>query len=270
MGVERDDLSYSALFRPQPAYEYFSAAHTFEATRDYSAANAWWLAESSLLVYNARDVINANLEDVTLFAERSTHALVATRGDDCVVAFRGTDDVEDVLTDLRFQLGDDDVHSGFTRALDRIWADVVDHLAGRRAWFCGHSLGGALATLAAARYPAAEGLYTYGSPRVGNKAFAGSFDVPAWRFVNNNDFVVHLPPPRPYMHVGRLKYFDADGVLHDEPSVWDRVQHMALGHRDRAGDTARRWLSGDFSTIANAAVIDHSARLYAERTRQQL
>ena len=243
MGVERDDLSYSALFRPQPAYEYFSAAHTFEATRDYSAANAWWLAESSLLVYNARDVINANLEDVTLFAERSTHALVATRGD---------------------------VHSGFTRALDRIWADVVDHLAGHRAWFCGHSLGGALATLAAARYPAAEGLYTYGSPRVGNKAFAGSFDVPAWRFVNNNDFVVHLPPPRPYMHVGRLKYFDADGVLHDEPSVWDRVQHMALGHRDRAGDTARRWLSGDFSTIANAAVIDHSARLYAERTRQQL
>ena len=273
MGVDDGDLSFRGLFTPQPEYDYFRVDVPFEDTRDYSAANAWWLAESSLLVYNEPDSIRANFPagyDLAFFAERSTHAFLAARDDHCIVAFRGTDDAEDVLTDLRIKLGEGDVHSGFERALDLVWTEVVDHLAGRRAWFCGHSLGAALATLAAVRHNATEALYTYGSPRVGNKAFAEAFDVPAWRFVNNNDAVAHLPPPKPYIHVGRLMHFDQEGRLHDEPDLWDRVQHMVLGHRDRAADTTRRWLSGDFSTRASAAIIDHAARLYAKRTLQQL
>ena len=70
----------------------------------------------------------------------------------------------------------------------------------------GHSLGGAIATLAAAemelvdadsRYRVSR-LYTFGSPRVGNANFASWFAnntraMDAFRVVHNKDAVPHLP-----------------------------------------------------------------------------
>ncbi|KAK5972857.1 Triacylglycerol lipase [Trichostrongylus colubriformis] len=69
--------------------------------------------------------------------------------------------------------------------------------------FTGHSLGGALATLAAAR-AAKQGLrtrenitvYTYGEPRVGDAQFATNYDSmikDSYRVVNRRDIVPHLP-----------------------------------------------------------------------------
>ncbi len=76
---------------------------------------------------------------------------------------------------------------------------------------CGHSLGGALATLltldvglnTSCRTPTA---YTYASPRTGDHIFAGSFNaaVPAsFRIANRQDLVPKVPPilPVPYEHV---------------------------------------------------------------------
>ncbi|EYC23664.1 hypothetical protein Y032_0015g2772 [Ancylostoma ceylanicum] len=70
--------------------------------------------------------------------------------------------------------------------------------------FTGHSLGGALAAVAAAR-TVAEGLrpghlltvYTFGEPRVGNVNFAMNFNrvIPnSYRVVFRQDIVPHLPP----------------------------------------------------------------------------
>ena len=66
---------------------------------------------------------------------------------------------------------------------------------------CGHSLGGAVATLAAfdvvrdCGVPAANvGCYTFGCPRVGNHAFAAEYEetVPnTWHVINDQDVVVH-------------------------------------------------------------------------------
>ena len=66
---------------------------------------------------------------------------------------------------------------------------------------CGHSLGGAVASLAAfdigreLRVPPARlQCYTFGCPRVGNHAFAREYQtvVPdTWHVVNNQDVVVH-------------------------------------------------------------------------------
>jgi len=271
--VEREDLSFRNLFTPLPDYPYYraAAAHPFDtaAAQEYSPNNAWWLAEASLLAYVDEPAVTPPGYDVEFFGARSTHTLVAAHDDHCIVAFRGTDDFEDVLTDLRFLVDEEDAHRGFAAALDLVWDDVRAHLGGRRTWFCGHSLGAALATLAAARYEVPAALYTYGSPRVGSGAFFERFDVPTWRFVNNNDFVAHLPPP-PYVHVGRLMHFDKDGGLHDDPDLWNRLKDMALGQHERAVDTARRWISGDFSTVAGASIIDHAARFYARNTLRQI
>lgn len=76
----------------------------------------------------------------------------------------------------------------------------------------GHSLGGALATLAAAQIAftgvpngAALSMWTYASPTVGFPDFAGAFNraVPeSYRIWNSLDIVPQVPP-FPYLHVGQ-------------------------------------------------------------------
>lgn len=74
---------------------------------------------------------------------------------------------------------------------------------------CGHSLGGALATLlaldlAANTAFAHPAVYTYGSPRVGDSLFASTYDqvvTDSYRIANRLDIVPALPPPLDYEHV---------------------------------------------------------------------
>lgn len=74
---------------------------------------------------------------------------------------------------------------------------------------CGHSLGGALATLLALDVAANTtftnpAVYTYGSPRTGDSLFAATFDQVvknSWRVANRLDIVPALPPPIDYEHV---------------------------------------------------------------------
>jgi len=82
----------------------------------------------------------------------------------------------------------------------------------------GHSLGGALATLAAMdiklNVPGKSvSCYTFGSPKVGDSAFAGAYNklVPdTHRFVNDTDLVPKIPPFG-YEHVGDLHHLGPSG-----------------------------------------------------------
>ncbi|MDV3351344.1 lipase family protein [Leptolyngbyaceae cyanobacterium CCMR0082] len=97
------------------------------------------------------------------------------------------------------------MHSGFTKAYLAARSEIqsVVHQSEMTRWLVtGHSLGGALAKLCAVdlQYNFSPDIsvevYTFGAPRVGNKAFAESYNrrVPnTWRFVNGNDVVSGLP-----------------------------------------------------------------------------
>lgn len=212
--------------------------------------NAKWLWRAALTSYKLREGMDHDLALWGFPAEGILHldlagegidtqAMVAVRDETVLVAFRGTEplNVKDWIIDARFSLVPGPggrVHRGFSESLARGGEKcLVRRLAGlakpgRRLWLTGHSLGGALATLAAAELAAqglgasVGGVFTFGSPRVGDQGFATAYDAAlrdrTWRLVNEDDFVAHLPPLLPegaspklaewsaafhYRHVGR-------------------------------------------------------------------
>eukprot|EP00170_Pyropia_yezoensis_P008149 contig_33917_g8176 len=99
--------------------------------------------------------------------------------------------------------------------------------AAGEAVFTGHSLGGALATLAAAdvaaRHPGGRPpvLYSFGQPKVGDAAFGAAVDAllpAAFRVVNDVDVVARAPAGS-YRHVGRAVLVNAAGQLWVEGST---------------------------------------------------
>ena len=282
------DLSFEGLFAPNKTYEYFKNAteHPFRpASNKFQLVNAWWLAEASMLVYVLEhDFVRTSLEQAgftrtEFFENDCTQSFVASNDEFAIVCFRGTEvkEKEDLITDLKFwqtrAAGDGFVHAGFEEALDKVWSNISSHLqdiqsqSGNqlKVWFTGHSLGAALATLAADRYQGAQGLYTYGSPRVGSESFRGDFKVNAYRFVHNNDAVTMVPPPISYQHVGQAKYIDSGGHIHDNPSIWTSLKTRLAGHFSHAVDVLESWSDGTFDAIPTDYLNDHAPIYYAVR-----
>jgi len=133
---------------------------------------------------------------------------------------------------------------GFKQALDKIWPKIektiINCKSKRDVYFTGHSLGGAMATLAAVRCsrlhntPQPSGLYTFGSPKVGNRAFASfakELCIPGARWVNNVDIVTRVPF-WPYVHIGAYQYMNHNGWMKKFTPiqmVWDRIKGALIG-----------------------------------------
>ena len=180
----------------------------------------------------------------TIYANDLATDINPTRGDDevsiglicqdqagnVVIAIRGTvgtlewiHDAEFLQVPCPFLVGAGHTEDGFTAMYEslRIGADanstsVVSALANLKfprsvssMTICGHSLGGALATLLALDVAANTAfnnpaVYTYGSPRTGDSLFANTFDQVvknSYRVANRLDIVPTLPPPVDYDHV---------------------------------------------------------------------
>lgn len=98
-------------------------------------------------------------------------------------------------------------HRGFMQALAEVWDDLsaaVEAAVGekeRPLWITGHSLGGALALLAAWRFHqqfrTIQAVYTFGAPMIGNAAAAEAFDRELggtiFRYIDEPDPVPLLP-----------------------------------------------------------------------------
>jgi len=171
--------------------------------------------------------IDPHLGDVVSFGFL---AVSATR--ELVAAIRGTDTILEWLHDASYLMLQNPVtgahgmtEDGFTAvyrslrigrangtqsAKDAI-GGYFDSGTAAGVTICGHSLGGALATLltldvglnTSCHAPVA---YTYASPRTGDHIFAGSYNgaiTSSYRIVNRQDLVPQLPPilPLPYEHV---------------------------------------------------------------------
>ncbi len=276
------DLSFDALFLPNTTYDYLKDAASqpfrFEAV-GFEMVNAWWLAELSMLVYVTDHefvrgkLAAAGLPHCTFFENKATNtqAFVCHNDDFAIACFRGTEmNIRDFLTDINFPLVDSDiagrVHRGFRKALDSLWSDMHAHLDGlkdsRKIWFTGHSLGAALATLAATRYPYTHGVYPIAAPRCGDKAFCSAVIANHWRFVNNNDVVPMLPPRIVYRHAGHPVCITAKGRVVVNPSLALRARSWLLGHILHAFTILRCWRRGDFSAVPLDDLNDHAPIYY--------
>lgn len=170
----------------------------------------------------------------------------------CYIVFRGTEKTEwgDIRADLNVDLVRDPphlprivrVHEGFQKELDKCWENLVGHLLTIPSWFrvytTGHSLGGALATLCAARMSKSHHLrsfhtacYSFGSPMVGSFAFS-TLDFNHFRVRNNNDKVCNIYTQHMlgYTHHGTQVYINSNGQIRDKLSKWQRFKDWFRGH----------------------------------------
>jgi triacylglycerol lipase len=225
----------------------------------YSPINALSLAQAARLAYHDQFAIaslvrNWNFTQFHFFEQNCTQAFMMGNDQLIVLAFRGTEGrcIKDWMTDVNINLIEDyygEVHRGFSFGLNEIWQEVLLKLQAFRTqnqalFITGHSLGAALATLAAARLSApklVQGVYTFGSPRVGNQDFVTCFDSVysgrAFRFVNNNDLVTRIAPREfGYRHVCQSMYFDSIGKLHPEIKAWKKFLETVKGGMDVLND----------------------------------
>lgn len=94
------------------------------------------------------------------------------------------------------------MHTGFYNAYNEINIEIQSFLnsiqedENKPLFITGHSLGGALATVATKKlkYPKIAACYTFGSPRVGNEDWMEGIKTPIYRVVNSADPVTMLPP----------------------------------------------------------------------------
>ncbi len=229
---------------PLSGFPYFDYADRFpfrpEASSN-SLGNASWLADASFLVYGTADFIAEALARSPLRDQGFTLEWLGTAEDNrgmvlsshtaLVVVFRGTRmqvrgvldlaelvliNQNDLWVDSQFLptvwRAGGHVHRGFLGAFeeisDRLDAIVRAKSPRQRVWLTGHSLGGALATLAAAHLDPSviEGVITFGSPRVGDRAFVISLpESKLTRYVHRDDWVATVPPTLlGYTHAGKL------------------------------------------------------------------
>ena len=203
-------------------------------------------------------------------AESGTQAMGVMSRDTrrAFLVFRGSDDVLAYWTNFQFLPEDWDsqsvpggqVHRGFAKALNSVSKPIEQWLKdveGAELIVTGHSLGAALATLAAARWPFKR-LVTFGSPRVGNHAFVASLQCGITRYVGCCDFVTTVPPTAlDYADAGPATYIDRDGGVHGKPiamaTFWDRLRARARYPIDHA----LRPLSVPVRDLADHAPINY-------------
>jgi len=261
----------------------------------YHPANAWWLAEAAFAAYDGSEASGSFRIDLrhlfaagyqaARYAAGTTQFLAIENEAALIIAFRGTRldgfsipgvkvtgfaaNWGDVLTDANLlpeslQRGVL-VHGGFLRAfgtIETLLTPLVENAvrSGHTVWFCGHSLGAALATIAAYHHrEQTQGLYTFGSPRVGNRLLAVELSeaVPGtFRFVHHRDIVTTVPPDGLRIPADLSDLREIWSVLRERGSTGythvGQVKYISGGQAWQVGENEE---TGGFSAMAADAAL---------------
>jgi len=241
-GLERLMVSFAAEIKTSDALLTEVApiaAHDVDAIPSrraaYSDRTAAFLAKLAMLAYIAfeddakRKILEGMLSHgrvklLETISIADTEAMVAETDKFVVVAFRGTSSRAQLMTDMQARLNVARVavdgrcvrvHAGFYAAFRKIESKLREVLTAqdeaKAVYLTGHSLGGALALVAAAAFGGNDKLgdriaavYTFGAPRVGGADFPNLVKAPHYRVVNSGDVVPLVPPNwlTGYVHTG--------------------------------------------------------------------
>ena len=268
-------------------------ADVFDAFKqgiDFDLGTARALMWMSQLAYEVRDAPHKvepilrrwNLDPVDLLTHKntslvplaSTRGIMASRHDATIVAFAGTDPLAIGNWITNFTLGPRarEAHFGFEAAVHAVWDELCVALRSRPTqplFITGHSLGGALAVIAAERAARelnilATGVYTFGAPRVAASGFFDAYRAAGlaertYRLVHGHDVIATIPPSRlGFRHVGRMLActrsgrFMPDVALSacdcDDPPFVDTLKN---GYRQRWRD----FLTGSFPESSRTGML---------------
>jgi hypothetical protein len=203
-------------------------------------------------------------------------AYVVEGKDLVALCFRGTTSTLNWKTNLQAALVHPDhtdknllVHEGFYRAfrllfegedqLEQKMKEIKSRNPNTPIYFAGHSLGGALAQIAAAVLgdDNTAACYTFGSPRVGNKYLDQWVKTPSYRVMNYADIVPQSPLPIVYQHAGDARYMP-DKVVGSpyrfQPNIFERTWQNIRG------------LFQYLRTFSILGIEDHSMKDYCKKT----
>ncbi|QOR65990.1 lipase family protein [Cytobacillus suaedae] len=229
-------------------------------------AEALLLARCCLLTYNQYEkngeftppehfkVVDTFKADV--FGSKEWFGFIIESKDSIIVAFRGTDSDPDWIADadiiqhhFPYDTNKTLVHGGFLSIYESCRNQLLLKLHSlsdqKKLFITGHSLGAALAVLHAMDvYDNTDykelTLFTLAGPRVGNGAFASSYNHKiknSIRVVNTNDIIPMLPPKRlynpftgkysSYRHVSKqVSFSHQTGTLRGNHSIYTYIKGL--------------------------------------------
>lgn len=167
-----------------------------------------------------------------------------------VLSFRGTEpsNIVNWLTDtdtVPRRFGNGKVHRGFYANVQAVWEDIESKLREsfvvdgdsngkprqpmQQLYITGHSLGAAMAVLAAAKIwkdgdarvrEALRGIYTYGQPAVGDAAFVKEFEPHIGRMLFRHAYGFDVVPYLPPLTTGDYRHFGSVRIATRADEAW--------------------------------------------------
>ena len=218
--------------------------------------NAYWMARFSKEVYLKKsdnnqipdeDKILANLKQddskfMSVFGvdKNSAQGALIVHEDFLCMAFRGTNELADWIDNINVFSTKElfgEFHRGFWNSIEDVWKPLNEKFRylqkqkKRPLFITGHSLGGAMATIAAAKFIHEDkpftSVYTFGQPRALTRETARIFNMECksrfFRFHNNNDIVTRVPARlMGYSHIGSYLYISEEKEIIQEAGFWFR------------------------------------------------
>ena len=223
--------------------------------------NAYWMARLSEEVYYRKSKENQMPDEEKILAhlkkddtrfnsvfgvdKNSAQAALIEHDEFLCMVFRGSDELSDWLDNINVFYTEEvsgKFHRGFWDSVEDVWKPLNDKFQDlqkqkkRPLFITGHSLGGAMATIAAVRLIHEDrpftSVYTFGQPRALEKETAKIFNMKCksrfFRFHNNNDIVTRVPAQLAgYSHVGSYLYISEEKEIYQSVGFWFKfIDHI--------------------------------------------